>query len=135
MQIGLATAVHELVSVLSPVGTAAHYGLDGLGIESQWWRDFPHLSRLALGPTSHLYSGVTGVFPGDKAVGAWRWSPTPSSAEVKGRVELYLSSPVRLHARSVLDCTALVLSLADLHTAVESLCVWKAVTALGIEIN
>jgi len=27
VQIGLATAVHELVSVLSPVGTAAQYGL------------------------------------------------------------------------------------------------------------
>ena len=26
------------------------YGLDGLGIESQWVRDFPHLSRPTLGP-------------------------------------------------------------------------------------
>jgi len=28
-----------------------------------------------------------------KAAGAWRWPHTPSSAEVKGRVELYISSP------------------------------------------
>jgi len=27
------------------------YGLDGTRIESRWGRDFPHLSRPALGPT------------------------------------------------------------------------------------
>ena len=41
------------------------------------------------GPPSLLYDGYR-VFTGGKAVGAWRWPPTPSSAEVKGRVELYL---------------------------------------------
>ena len=30
---------------------ATGYGLDGPGIESWWERDFPHLSRPALGPT------------------------------------------------------------------------------------
>jgi len=35
----------------SSVGIATGYGLDGPGIESQWGRDFPHLSRRALGPT------------------------------------------------------------------------------------
>ena len=35
----------------SVVGIATGYGLDGLGIESRWGRDFPHLSRTALGPT------------------------------------------------------------------------------------
>jgi len=44
------------------------------------------------GPPSVLYNGYR-VFPGDKAVGAWRWPPTPSSAKVKERVELYLFSP------------------------------------------
>jgi len=34
-----------------PVGIATDYGLDGSGIESQWGRDFPHLSRPALGLT------------------------------------------------------------------------------------
>jgi hypothetical protein len=33
------------------VGIATGYGLDGPGIESRWERDFPHLSRPALGPT------------------------------------------------------------------------------------
>ena len=35
----------------SVVGIATGYGLDGLGIESQWRQDFLHLSRLDLGPT------------------------------------------------------------------------------------
>jgi hypothetical protein len=35
----------------SSVGIATGYGLDGPGIEYRWGRDFPHLSRLALGPT------------------------------------------------------------------------------------
>ena len=33
------------------------------------------------------------TFLGSKAAGAWRWPPTPSSAEVKERVEIYLYSP------------------------------------------
>jgi hypothetical protein len=41
------------------------------------------------GPPSLQNSGYR-VFPGGKAGGSWRWPPTPSSAEVKGRVELYL---------------------------------------------
>ena len=44
------------------------------------------------GPPSHLYN-VYQVFPGGKAAGAWRWPPTPSNAEVKEGVELYLYSP------------------------------------------
>jgi len=35
----------------SSVGIATGYGLDGPGIESRWGRDFPCLSRPALGPT------------------------------------------------------------------------------------
>jgi hypothetical protein len=33
------------------VVTATRYGLDGPGIEFRWRRDFPHPSRLALGPS------------------------------------------------------------------------------------
>jgi hypothetical protein len=35
----------------SVVGIATGYRLDSPGIESQWERDFLHLSRLALEPT------------------------------------------------------------------------------------
>jgi hypothetical protein len=76
----------------SSVGIATRYGLDGPGIGSRWGRYFPHPSRPALGPTQ---SPIQGVFPGGKATGAWRWPPTPSSAEGKERVDLYLCSPSR----------------------------------------
>ena len=45
------------------------------------------------GPPSLLQNGYRVSFPGGKAVGAWRWPPTPSRVEVKERVELYLYSP------------------------------------------
>jgi hypothetical protein len=79
----------------SSVGIATRYGLDGPGIESRGRRAFPQPSRPALGPPSLLYNGYQ-VFPGGKAAGAWRWPPTPCSAEVKERVELYLYSPFGL---------------------------------------
>ena len=67
----------------SSVGIATHHGLDGPGIESQW--DFLHPSRPALGPTQPPIQWVPGLSQGVKR-------PSPSSAEVKERVQLYLYS-------------------------------------------
>jgi hypothetical protein len=44
------------------------------------------------GPPSLLCNEFR-VLPGCKTAEAWRWPPSPSSAEVKERVELYLYSP------------------------------------------
>jgi len=44
------------------------------------------------GPPSLLYNGYR-IFVGGKAAGAWRWPPTPSSVDVKERVEVYIYCP------------------------------------------
>jgi hypothetical protein len=62
-----------LVGCDSPVGIATCYGLDGTGIEIRWGRDFPYLSRPALGPNQPGYR----VFPGGKAARAWSRPSTP----------------------------------------------------------
>ena len=64
--------------------------LDGPEIESRWGRDFSHPSTPALGPT-HPPTMGTGSFPGVKRPGRGV-NPLPSSAEVEGRVELYICS-------------------------------------------
>jgi len=48
----------------SSVGIATGYGLDGPGIEFRWGRDFPHLSRPALGPIQLPVQWVTGLSRG-----------------------------------------------------------------------
>ena len=78
-----------LVGRGSSVSIATRYGPDGPGIESRWGRDFPHPSRPAIEPIQSPIQWIPRLFPGGKAAGSCRWSPIPSSAEVKERVELY----------------------------------------------
>ena len=66
----------------SSVGIATRYGLDSPGIESRWgWRNFPHPSRPALGPTQPPIQWVPGLSRGVKRQGCG--ADHPSSAEVK----------------------------------------------------
>jgi len=76
----------------SSVVIATAFGLDGPRIDSWSGRDFPHLSIPAPGAHPASYTVRTGSFPGGKAAGTWRSPPTPSSVEVKERVEVYLYS-------------------------------------------
>jgi len=72
----------------SSVGIATRYGLDGPGIESRWEARFSAPAQT--GPEAHpaSYTMGTGSIRGGKVAGMWRWPSTPSSAEVKERVEL-----------------------------------------------
>jgi len=53
-------------------------------------RDIPHPSRPALGTIQSAVQLVLGLSPEGKAVWLWRWPPTPSSAQFKETVDLYL---------------------------------------------
>jgi len=55
----------------SSVGIVTRYGLDGLGIKSQWGEIFHTHPDWPWGLPSLLYNGFW-VFPGEKAAGAWR---------------------------------------------------------------
>jgi hypothetical protein len=48
----------------SSIGIVTRYGLEGPGIESRCGRDFPHLSRPALGPTQPPVQWVPGLSRG-----------------------------------------------------------------------
>ena len=61
----------------SSVGIATGYGLDGPGIESRCGRDFPHLSRPALGPTQPPVQWVPGLSWGVKSGQGVTLTPHP----------------------------------------------------------
>jgi hypothetical protein len=58
------------------VGIATSYGLDGTRTETRWGRDFPHLSRPALGLTQPPAQWVTSRLLVGEVAGAWRWPIT-----------------------------------------------------------
>jgi len=63
------------------VGIATGYGVDVPGIESRWGRDFPHLSRPALGPPNLTHNRYR-VFPGGKERPGRDADPLPRSSVV-----------------------------------------------------
>jgi len=79
--------------ILSAGGITTRYGLGSPRIKSRCERYFPHPSRPTLVPTQPPIQWVLCLLPE-----TWLWPPTPSSADVKERAELYLYS----HSWSVL---------------------------------
>jgi hypothetical protein len=59
------------------VGMDSRYRLEGPGIESQWGRDFLHLSRLALGATQPPVKWVPSLCARSKQLGRGIEHPPP----------------------------------------------------------
>jgi hypothetical protein len=91
----------------SVVGVATGYGLDGPGIESRWGRDFPHLSRPALGPNQPPVKMGTGSFPGIKSGRGVTLTPHPLLVPCswKSRAILLLSLWAIRPVQSLNACT------------------------------
>ena len=85
---------------------ATCYGLDGTRIQSRWGARFS--APVQTGPGAHpsTYTMGTGSFPGVNRPGRGVDHPPLLSAEVKGRVELDLYSPLG-HSWPVLGWTLL----------------------------
>ena len=91
----LTTVYCKWVGRDSSVGIATRHRLEGPGIESRWSGEiFRNRPDRPMGPPSLLYSGYQVYFPGIKRT--WRGvdHTTPSNAEVKERVEQYISTPL-----------------------------------------
>jgi hypothetical protein len=87
------TRIRVYVSRDTVVGIATWYAMDRPEIESRWRRDFPHPPKPALGPTQPPVWWAPDLFPEGKRPGRGVNHPSPSSTDVKEKVELYLYSP------------------------------------------
>jgi len=80
----------------SSVGVATRYGLDAAGIKPRWGSRFSGPVQTGPGAQPTSCTVGTGSFPGVKRLGRSVDHPPPSSAEVKERVELYITPPMGL---------------------------------------
>jgi hypothetical protein len=75
------------------VGITTRFGLHSPGIESQCGARFSAPVRTFPWATQPPVQWLPVLFWGGKAPAAWRWPTTPSSVNVKERVQLNLYSP------------------------------------------
>jgi DNA-binding sugar fermentation-stimulating protein len=80
----------------SSVGIVTCYGLDSPGIESRWGARFSTSVQNGHGTHPASYTMDTGSFTEVKRPGRDVDHTTPSTAEVKERVKLYVSPPLGL---------------------------------------
>jgi len=80
----------------STVVIAPRYGLDGSRIESRWGAGFSAPVQTVPGAHPASCTKGTGSLPRVKRPGCGVDHPPTYSAEVKGKVELYLYSPLGL---------------------------------------
>jgi len=73
--------------------SATDYGLDGLGIESPWGRDFPHLPRPALRPIQPPVTMGTGSFLGVNSGRSVTLTPHPLLVLLVMKEYSYTSTP------------------------------------------
>jgi len=98
---------------VAPVHTAQQQLNEGQGLTGRTLRGsnpsrgefFSTCPGRPLGPPSLLYNGYQVSFPGVKRPGYDLYHAPQSSAEVKGRVELYLYSTLSLHSTLPLPVT------------------------------
>ena len=76
----------------SVVGIVTGYGLEVPRIESRWGRDFPQLSRPALGPNQSPVQWVPGPSRGKEQPGRDA-EPSPPSSTVVMKGKSYTSTP------------------------------------------
>ena len=110
----------------SSVGIATGYGLDGPRMETRWRRDFPHLSRPALGSTQSPVQWVSGSSRGVKSGRGVTLTPHPLLVpwSWKGRVIPLLTLWAVRPIQSLSACTSWPLPFFSIVT-------WSLKSLLG----
>jgi hypothetical protein len=87
----------KFYSLSVSVSIPTRYGLESPGIEFRWGRDFPHMSKLGLGPPSLLYNRYRLSFPEIKRLGRGVNHPPHLAPRLKKEKSCTSAFPLGLH--------------------------------------